>query len=278
MWKLGSVFPKNRWKINRLLWGGNTTVPAELSWRRKIDMFCRGWELAAEEGEKVGLKVFFAWEYADKGKGTDFLTYGLDKAWLLENEGIVEMSVNAYLDFVRREGAFVAHAHPFREDFYIPFIQLMPRQVDAVETINANPQVDAAGADGFAEAVIGVILVMGEIFHPPLDEHGRHRLGADVHEPPLIQLVVLQLHVPAVQSVQDVLGPGDQQPHDGALLLVHRLQDPLRADAAQEHRLAAGNEAAEPVHLGARMVQGGHAEEAVLPRLPVVGLLHLGAS
>ncbi len=118
--------------------GGNTTVPAELSWRRKIDMFCRGWELAAEEGEKVGLKVFFAWEYADKGKGTDFLTYGLDKAWLLENEGIVEMSVNAYLDFVRREGAFVAHAHPFREDFYIPFIQLMPRQVDAVETINAN--------------------------------------------------------------------------------------------------------------------------------------------
>jgi hypothetical protein len=32
----------------------------------------------------------------------------------------------------------VVHAHPFREDFYIPRIQLMPRQVDAVETVNAN--------------------------------------------------------------------------------------------------------------------------------------------
>jgi len=48
------------------------------------------------------------------------------------------MSITDYLDFVRSQGAFVAHAHPFREDFYIPRIQLMPRQVDAVEAVNAN--------------------------------------------------------------------------------------------------------------------------------------------
>ena len=117
---------------------GNTTVPRELSWKRRVELFCRGWELAAEEGEKAGLKVFFAWEHADLGRGTDFLTYGLDKAWLLENEGITDMNIKDYLDFVRREGAFVVHAHPFREDFYIPCIQLMPRQVDAVEILNAN--------------------------------------------------------------------------------------------------------------------------------------------
>ena len=116
--------------------GGNTTVPPELSWRRKIEMFCAAYEKAAEAGEKLGLKVFFGWEYADKG--TDFLTYGLDKDWLLRNEGFIQMSITNYLDFVRREGAFVAHAHPFREDFYIPCIQLMPRQVDAVEIVNAN--------------------------------------------------------------------------------------------------------------------------------------------
>ena len=99
-------------------------------------MFCRGFELAAEAGEKLGLKVFFGWEYADQG--SDFLTYGLDKAWLLEMEGLLSMSITDYLNFVRREGAFVVHAHPFREDFYIPRIQLMPRQVDAVEAVNAN--------------------------------------------------------------------------------------------------------------------------------------------
>ncbi|MBR4702953.1 MAG: PHP domain-containing protein [Oscillospiraceae bacterium] len=116
--------------------GGNTTVPPELTWKRKIEMFCAPYEKAAEAGEKLGLKVFFGWEYADKG--TDFLTYGLDKEWLLRNEGLLLMSITNYLDFVRREGAFVAHAHPFREDFYIPCIQLMPRQVDAVEIVNAN--------------------------------------------------------------------------------------------------------------------------------------------
>ncbi len=116
--------------------GGNTTVPPELPWKLKIERFCRGWELAAEAGEKLGLKVFFGWEYADQG--SDFLTYGLDKAWLLEMEDFIRMSITDYLDFVRREGAWVVHAHPFREDFYIPRIQLMPRQVDAVEVLNAN--------------------------------------------------------------------------------------------------------------------------------------------
>jgi hypothetical protein len=99
-------------------------------------MYCRSYELAAEAGEKLGLKVFFGWEYADQG--SDFLTYGLSKAWLLEMEGLLSMTITEYLDFVRSQGAFVAHAHPFREDFYIPRIQLMPRQVDAVETVNAN--------------------------------------------------------------------------------------------------------------------------------------------
>ena len=116
--------------------GGNTTVPPELPWQLKIERFCRGWELAAEAGEKLGLKVFFGWEYADQG--SDFLTYGLDKAWLLQMEDFIRMSITDYLDFVRREGAWVVHAHPFREDFYIPRIQLMPRQVDAVEAVNAN--------------------------------------------------------------------------------------------------------------------------------------------
>ena len=59
-------------------------------------------------------------------------------AELLEMEGLLSMSITEYLDFVRSQGAFVVHAHPFREDFYIPRIQLMPRQVDAVETVNAN--------------------------------------------------------------------------------------------------------------------------------------------
>ncbi|NLO48786.1 MAG: histidinol phosphatase [Clostridiales bacterium] len=116
--------------------GGNTIVPDGLTWEQKVNMFCKGYELAAEEGEKLGLDVFFAWEYTYMG--IDFLTYGLNKAWLLDHPDIDKLFINDYLDLVRNEGAFVVHAHPFREEAYIPVIQLMPRRVDAVETINAE--------------------------------------------------------------------------------------------------------------------------------------------
>lgn len=115
--------------------GGNTTVPVELPWEERVELFCRGYELAAEEGKKVGLKVFFGWEFAHLG--CDFLTYGLDKAWLTAHRDIDRLDINRYLDLVRSEGAYVVHAHPFREDFYIPYIQLLPRKVDAVEVLNA---------------------------------------------------------------------------------------------------------------------------------------------
>ena len=116
--------------------GGNTTAPAALSPRRQLEIFLRGYDRAREAGEKLGLKVFFGWEFAHLG--CDFLTYGLSRQWLLENEGLEKMDIGAYLDYVRREGAYVVHAHPFREDFYIPYIQLLPRRVDAVEILNAN--------------------------------------------------------------------------------------------------------------------------------------------
>ena len=47
------------------------------------------------------------------------------------------MPIVDYLQYVRREGALVIHAHPFREAPYIPYIQLLPRQVDGVEILNA---------------------------------------------------------------------------------------------------------------------------------------------
>ena len=54
-----------------------------------------------------------------------------------------------------------------------------------------NTQMDAAGADGLGKAVVGIVLVVGENLHPPVDQTGRHGLGADVHQPPLVQAALL---------------------------------------------------------------------------------------
>ena len=39
---------------------------------------------------------------------------------------------------IREAGGMVVHAHPFREEYYIPEIRLYPEYVDAVEGINAT--------------------------------------------------------------------------------------------------------------------------------------------
>jgi hypothetical protein len=116
--------------------GGHTTVPENLPWERRVELFCEGYELAKQEGDRLALSVFFGWEYSYMG--IDFLTYGLDQAWLLRHRDIDKLFINDYLDLVRGGGGYVVHAHPFREEAYIPMIQLLPRRVDAVEVCNAN--------------------------------------------------------------------------------------------------------------------------------------------
>lgn len=114
---------------------GNTTVPEEGRWEDRVEFFYEGYEKAKKEGEKLGLDVFFAWEYSHYG--TDFLTYGLDKKWLLEHPECLKLHIREYCDLVHKYGGFITQAHPFREAGYIEMIRLLPRHVDAVETKNA---------------------------------------------------------------------------------------------------------------------------------------------
>lgn len=114
---------------------GNTTVPRDLGWNERIERFCKGYENARECGEKIGLDVFFGWEYSYKG--ADLLTYGLDGEWLLRHPLLLEMDVNSYCEFVHSEGGIIVQAHPFREADYIPMIRLFPRKCTGCEITNA---------------------------------------------------------------------------------------------------------------------------------------------
>jgi len=115
---------------------GNTTVPMHLPWHQRVDLFCRGYDSAKAEGDKCGFQVFFGWEYGYFG--TEFLTYGLDRNFLLEHPDILSWSFEEYAEQVHRHGGILVHAHPFREAFYIMKIRLYPEMVDAVEGINAS--------------------------------------------------------------------------------------------------------------------------------------------
>lgn len=115
----------------------STTVPRDLPWERRIDLYCKGYENAFEEGAKIGLDVFFGVEWTVNG--ADFLIYNMDKQWLKENERLLmESDERELFNEVRKTGGFIVHAHPFREADYIPHISLYPHHVDAVEVINTS--------------------------------------------------------------------------------------------------------------------------------------------
>lgn len=115
---------------------GNTTVPRELPWEERVKLFTAGYLDAKAEGGRLGLDVFFAWEYT--WGGNDFLIYGLDENWLLANPDQLSLKPREYMQKVRADGGMVIHAHPFREAGYIEAIRLIPRDVDGVEVINSS--------------------------------------------------------------------------------------------------------------------------------------------
>ena len=114
---------------------GNTAVPRELPWKERVNQFCLGFEDALQEGTRIGLQVFFGFEY--NYHGAEFLVYNLDKQWLLEHEDVDRLSPRKALALFRQGGGFVIQAHPFRERDYIDHFQLFPRDIDGVEAINA---------------------------------------------------------------------------------------------------------------------------------------------
>ncbi len=113
---------------------GNTTVDTTLSWEQQINDFCKGYEIAKAEGDKVGLDVFFGFEYSYGW--CHLLTYGLDKEWLISHPEIMKWSPVEFLNIARKDGATIVHAHPFRDK--IDLVRLFPDHIDAVEVFNAS--------------------------------------------------------------------------------------------------------------------------------------------
>ena len=115
---------------------GNTSVDRSQPWREWVRQFCLGYDHAKAAGEAIGLRVCFGWEYS--WEGNDFLTYGLPPEWLLAHPETVRITPLEYLKLVREAGGILVHAHPFRQESYVPLIKLLPDRVDAVEVWNAG--------------------------------------------------------------------------------------------------------------------------------------------
>ena len=115
---------------------GNTAVPHNLPWEKRVDLFCKGYENAKKEGEKIGLSVFFGFEF--NYRTTEFLVYGLDSEWIKSHPDMTSWSVEELYYNVHKDGGYMVHAHPFRDRFYVEKIRLFPENVDAIEGYNVG--------------------------------------------------------------------------------------------------------------------------------------------
>nr|MCR4895629.1 PHP domain-containing protein [Lachnospiraceae bacterium] len=115
---------------------GNTRIDRSLPWTEWVEGFCSGFEAAKEEGDRIGLQVFFGWESCYKG--TEFLIYGLSKEWLLAHPEVRDCTIQEQYRLVHQGGGMVVHCHPYRMEPYIPEVRLFPQWEDAAETVNAT--------------------------------------------------------------------------------------------------------------------------------------------
>ncbi len=118
---------------------GNSAVPKDLPWEERIDLYCRGYENAKEEADKVGgLDVFFGLEV--NFKGDEYLLYGPDKEWLKAHPEIMGWTHEELRKEVHKIGGLMIQAHPFRDRGYLSGIYVHPCQCDGFEGYNSgNP-------------------------------------------------------------------------------------------------------------------------------------------
>jgi hypothetical protein len=141
---------------------GNSCVPRNLPWEERVNMYCSGFE-HAKNAAGDDLVVLFGIEY--NFQGDEFMLYGLDKKWLLDNPDILQTDRYQLYERVHQAGGIMIQAHPFRERGYLSAIHLTPGVCDGVEVYNAaNPDWQNALAYEYA-----------------LDKDFRMAAGSDIH-------------------------------------------------------------------------------------------------
>ena len=143
--------------------GGNTAIDRELPWEERVDLFWRGYEDAKEEGDRIGLDVFFGLEqnYAFD----EYLIYGLTKEYMKAHPEMEHWTRRQQLEEVHRAGGCVIQAHPFRIRHYMDRIRVGAGYSDGIEAANAgNDPLDDARAWRYGREK-GLVMTAGSDNH-----------------------------------------------------------------------------------------------------------------
>ena len=158
--------------------GGNTAAPRTGKWEDRIAHFVSGYEDAKQEGDRIGLDVFFGWEQGFDGD--EFLIYGLTPEWLFAHPEMEHWTRAEQLKGIHEAGGCVIQAHPFRCRGYLSRILLGLDYCDGIEVANAG---NMAVCDCYAAIYAreyGLLTTCGSDRHRAVTEPGMY--GIEVPE------------------------------------------------------------------------------------------------
>lgn len=115
---------------------GNSCIPPFLPWKKRIDLYTKGYENAKKAAEGMNFTVLFGVEF--NFDGDEYLIYGITPEWLKEHKEIMKMNRKEVHDLIHSASGIMVHAHPYRERDYLHTIFLTPEIADAVEIYNAG--------------------------------------------------------------------------------------------------------------------------------------------
>ena len=139
-------------------------------WQETITRYMSGYKTAKEEGDKLGLKVFFGCELALTTVGdNDFLLYGVTEQFLRDNVNINRRPLKEVSQLCRDNGILLYKAHPFRNGM----VMVDPSLLFGIETANGHPGHNSRNdfANLWAD-MYGLSKIGGSDFHHP-GQHGR---------------------------------------------------------------------------------------------------------
>lgn len=145
---------------------GYTGVDRALPWCDFVNEYSSYYYNALEFAKKLDFDLIFGLEEKyDAGK--EFLVYGITPEVLLANPHLQNMDIKIWSEVVRKNGGFIAYAHPFRNRSYIPNPYTMPdiSLVDGIEAYNRgnDPEDNELAIKTFKNS--GKILIAGGDLH-----------------------------------------------------------------------------------------------------------------
>lgn len=138
----------------------------------KAQQWLHGYELAKAAGEKFGVNVLFGLEARIPGSDNDYLIYGAEPNFVLENPQLNELDQVSLHNLCHKYGALLIQAHPNRPMCF-PASYLC---LDGIEVSNGNPRQKNNNEKSLyqAEKNPALIRVSGSDFHqiPDMDRGG----------------------------------------------------------------------------------------------------------